>query len=185
MEGVLGWSVKELPCATPNVLQKRFDVVSGEGYWCGEMNAERTTYRTLDEVKSAVKSGTVIHWQNSGYTVKQSKFEPEDFNVICSSNNHYAYLSNDYKAEDFYSLGSDKPTIQDPKPALKPGVIYSADNGMRICLQCAGNSAKFTGRDISGQRVIRIPVAETVDWKSMFGEDLSCERGCTTYPQPA
>lgn len=77
-----------------------------------------------------------------------------------------------------------KIAITDPKPKLKPGAIYSADNGMRICLKCAGNSAKFTGRDISGQRVIRIPVAETVDWKAMFGRDLSCERGCTTYPQP-
>jgi len=65
------------------------------------MNAKRTTYKTLDEIKDAVKGGCTIHWQNSGYTVKQSK--SGDFNIICC-NGHCAYLSNDYKAEDFYSL---------------------------------------------------------------------------------
>jgi len=61
----------------------------------------KTTYKTLDEIKSAVKSGIVINWQNGGYTVKESK--SGDFNIICF-NGHCAYLSNDYKAEDFYSL---------------------------------------------------------------------------------
>lgn len=71
-----------------------------------------------------------------------------------------------------------------PPPALKPGIIYSGDNGMLICLKCAGMSAKYTGRDLSGQKVLPVPVSETVEWKEMFGKDLSCESGCTTYPQP-
>ena len=76
------------------------------------------------------------------------------------------------------------PTSQ-PKPVLKPGFIYSGDNGMRVCVECAGFSSKFTGRDISGRRVIKMPIRETVEWRKSFGRDLSCECGCTTYLQPA
>jgi hypothetical protein len=71
------------------------------------------------------------------------------------------------------------------KPILQPGIIYSGDNGMRICRCCAGQSALYTGRDLSGRNVVAIPVEETVEWKRMIGKDLSCERGCTTYLQPA
>ena len=70
------------------------------------------------------------------------------------------------------------------KPKLKPGLIYSADNGCLICLECAGSSAKYTGRDLSGQRVCAVPVAETVEWHKEFGEPMRCERGCTTYLLP-
>lgn len=71
-----------------------------------------------------------------------------------------------------------------PKPVLKPGVIYTSDNGRLICVECAGMSAKFTGRDISGQRVAAVPVSETVPWRAEFGEDMACESGCTRYLQP-
>lgn len=71
-----------------------------------------------------------------------------------------------------------------PKPVLKPGVVYSSDNGRLICIHCAGASAKFTGRDISGQRVEAVPVAETVEWRATFGRDLACECGRTIYLQP-
>jgi hypothetical protein len=67
------------------------------------MSTTATQYATLDEVKAATVSGVVVKWQNSGYTVKQSKFEPEDFYIICC-NGHCAFLSNDYKAEDFFSI---------------------------------------------------------------------------------
>lgn len=71
-----------------------------------------------------------------------------------------------------------------PKPKLKPGIIYYADNGRRICLECAGMSAKFTGYDISGQKVVAAKYAETVEWHKEFGVPLSCEAGCTTYLLP-
>ncbi len=65
----------------------------------------KTTYPTLDAVKAAAAAGTVVHYSTSSYTVKQSKFDPADFNVICV-NGHCAYLGNDYKPEDFYSVDS-------------------------------------------------------------------------------
>lgn len=65
----------------------------------------KTTYATLAEVKAAVVAGAVVHYATPSYTVKQSKFDPEDFNVICD-NGHCAYLGKDYKPEDFYSVNS-------------------------------------------------------------------------------
>jgi hypothetical protein len=72
-----------------------------------------------------------------------------------------------------------------PTPVLKPGVIYSSDNGRLICIECAGASAKFTGSDLSGHPVEPVPVAETVLWRAEFGRDMTCEVGCTRYLQPA
>jgi hypothetical protein len=71
-----------------------------------------------------------------------------------------------------------------PKPKLKPGIIYSADNGRLVCVDCAGMSAKYTGRDLSGHRVTPVPVSETVDWHKEFGKPMRCEGGCTTYLLP-
>lgn len=71
--------------------------------------------------------------------------------------------------------------LKAPKPALKHGKIYSGDNGMRICLHCAGNSALYTGRDLSGQRVRVFTEADALAWREMLGKDLACERGCTTH----
>jgi hypothetical protein len=72
-----------------------------------------------------------------------------------------------------------------PKPKLRAGIIYSADNGRLICVECAGQCAKYTGRDLSGQRVAPIPVSETVEWHKEFGRPMACESGCTTYLLPA
>lgn len=74
--------------------------------------------------------------------------------------------------------------MSNPKPKLKPGIIYSADNGQLICLKCAGMSAKFTGHDISGQKVQTMPRSETRKWFKEFGKPMSCEAGCTTYLIP-
>jgi len=74
-----------------------------------------------------------------------------------------------------------RPAIKEPEPVLKDGVIYSADNGMLICKKCAGQSALYTGRDISGQKVSVVPRSENSAWKKMFGENMACEKGCTRY----
>jgi len=66
------------------------------------MNATAPQFKTLDEAKDAAKNGKTVHWQNTGYTVKPCKFEEGHFNVVCF-NGHCAYLSNDYKAEDFFT----------------------------------------------------------------------------------
>ena len=68
---------------------------------------------------------------------------------------------------------------QEPKPVLKDGVVYSSDNGQMICSKCAGQSALFSGRDISGQKVRRQTAADARAWFAFFGKPLKCERGCT------
>jgi len=43
---------------------------------------------------------------------------------------------------------------------LVAGATYSGDNGRLFCRDHAGASAKFTGRDLSGQRVARLSPAD-------------------------
>lgn len=57
------------------------------------------------------------------------------------------------------------------EPVLRAGVIYAADNGRLICRDCAGQSALWTGHDISGQPVMEMPATP----------GLACERKCTSY----
>jgi hypothetical protein len=71
-----------------------------------------------------------------------------------------------------------------PHPKLKSGVINSADNSRLICVECAGLSAKFTRRDLSGQCVTAVPYAETVAWFQEFGKPMACECGKTVYLLP-
>lgn len=46
--------------------------------------------------------------------------------------------------------------IQNPKRVLKDDALYFGDNGRIFCGRCAGMTATYTGRDISGQRVQRV-----------------------------
>ena len=46
----------------------------------------------------------------------------------------------------------------DPRPVLRDGAVYWADNGRRICARCAGASALYTGHDITGQPVERVTI---------------------------
>ncbi len=71
-----------------------------------------------------------------------------------------------------------RPTT-DPRPILKEGAVYWADGGRRICRACAGMSALYTGRDISGQRVERVTLADVREWPADLGP-LCCESRCTT-----
>ena len=67
----------------------------------------------------------------------------------------------------------------DPRPVLREGAVYWSDNGRRICASCAGASARFTGRDISGQPVERATLADAAEWEREIGRPLDCEAGCT------
>lgn len=71
-----------------------------------------------------------------------------------------------------------------PRPLLREGALYWADNGRVICAKCAGQSALYTGRDISGQKVERITVEEVRDWPEDLGT-LHCESNCTVLSQIA
>ena len=63
-------------------------------------------------------------------------------------------------------------------PLLGEGALYWADNGRVICAKCAGQSALYTGRDISGQKVERITVEDVRAWPADLGT-LRCASGCT------
>lgn len=71
--------------------------------------------------------------------------------------------------------------MKTPKPYMKPGHVYSADNGMLICIHCAGQSALYTGRDISGQRIHKNTAADAAAWQEVIGRPLTCECGKTTF----
>lgn len=55
------------------------------------------------------------------------------------------------------------------KPVLTDGLLYIGDNGRVFHGKCAGMSARYSGYDISGQRVRRITSAQARDY------GLDCE----------
>ena len=63
-----------------------------------------------------------------------------------------------------------------PKPKLLDDALYFTDNGRVLCGQDAGTSARYTGRDISGQRVARVTHEDDVLWLAQLGEHISCEQ---------
>jgi hypothetical protein len=64
-----------------------------------------------------------------------------------------------------------RPTT-DPSPLLREGAVYWADNGRRICARCAGASALYTGRDLSGQPVERVTIDDVNAWPEDLGHCL-------------
>jgi hypothetical protein len=66
-------------------------------------------------------------------------------------------------------------------PKLAAGIIYSGDNGRLFCAKCAGQTALYTGRDISGQKVEAMDAADNKAWIAEFGKPIACESGCTTF----
>lgn len=74
-----------------------------------------------------------------------------------------------------------RPPLKEPKPVLKDGVIYSGDNGMLICKKCASDSELYAGETRSGVKLRAIPQSENQAWRTFFGKDMTCERGCTSY----
>lgn len=69
------------------------------------------------------------------------------------------------------------------KTAMKDYHVYFADNGRRICTQCAGQSALWTGRDISGQKIRRATIRDAFEWQKEFKTRLVCECGNTAFGQ--
>ena len=46
------------------------------------------------------------------------------------------------------------------KPVLKDDALYIGDNGRVYHGRCAGQTARYTGRDLRGAKVLRIPNTE-------------------------
>ncbi len=61
-------------------------------------------------------------------------------------------------------------------PVLRPDRLYFGDNGRIHCgsLRCAGMSAHFTGRTISGQRVVPVNFRDVVQRPKDLGP-MRCE----------
>ena len=68
-----------------------------------------------------------------------------------------------------------------PVPVLKAGVIYSGDNGRLVCCKCAGQSALYTGHDLSGLEMTPCSKLYNNMWRQLVDKDIACEAGCTTY----
>lgn len=72
-----------------------------------------------------------------------------------------------------------------PTPVLSPDGIYLGDNGIYLgdngrvmCTSCAGMSALYTGKDLSGWPVSRFSVADMCPLQGVTGRDFTaCECG--------
>jgi hypothetical protein len=62
-----------------------------------------------------------------------------------------------------------------PEPVLSDDELYLCDNGACYCGKHCGASARFTGRDISGQRVERVTPADAQYFRDELGAELVCE----------
>lgn len=62
-----------------------------------------------------------------------------------------------------------------PRPVLKDAELYICDNGACYCGEHCGCSARFTGRDISGQKVERVTPADAKYFRDECGAELACE----------
>lgn len=65
---------------------------------------------------------------------------------------------------------------------LAPNAIYIGDNGRLLCssVRCAGASAYYTGRDLSGAPVERMTCGDVAEWFSAMGRAPTCQCGSVT-----
>lgn len=66
--------------------------------------------------------------------------------------------------------------IQFPTPVLDSEAVYLGDNGRAFCGAHAGQSARFTDRDTSGQPVYRVTPAEAHALQVWHGVEIACEQ---------
>lgn len=66
--------------------------------------------------------------------------------------------------------------IKTPKAVLAPGVVYLGDNGRAMCVHCAGQTALYTGHDLSGMPVLALTGEALVEWCDMVDHPIAyCE----------
>lgn len=67
-------------------------------------------------------------------------------------------------------------TRQDPKPLLEDDALYITDNGACYCGKHTGAAARYTGHDISGQKVDRVTEADQSYYEQIAdGRRMACE----------
>ena len=57
----------------------------------------------------------------------------------------------------------------------KSDALYFTDNGAIYCGDHLGSSARYTGRDISGQKIERVTPEDAAQARRSFGMTLKCE----------
>ena len=73
--------------------------------------------------------------------------------------------------------------LKDRVPVLRDDILYSGDNGRLFCGRHAGVSARYTGRDISGQRVEEVTAGECDAAFEIYDVVFACEEeGCGFRP---
>lgn len=69
-----------------------------------------------------------------------------------------------------------------PKPVTKDHHLYFVDNDALLCGEHLGMSAKYTGHDISGQKIRRASLADIEEMErglAVMGEEkLAADIGC-------
>ena len=70
-----------------------------------------------------------------------------------------------------------------PAPFVKDDVLYFTDNGAVLCGRHCGTSARFTGRDISGQKIKRVTATDARGWLAEIGSPIACERCACGEPR--
>ena len=60
-------------------------------------------------------------------------------------------------------------------PVLDDDALYLTDNGACYCGKHCGNSARYTGRDISGQKVARLSVVDIRESIRVYQWEPECE----------
>ncbi len=68
------------------------------------------------------------------------------------------------------------------KQVTDDDALYHLDGGVVLCGAHCGTSAKYTGRDISGQKIYRIDDDYARAWIAEIGEPVKCERCGKTPP---
>lgn len=58
---------------------------------------------------------------------------------------------------------------------IQPDTIYLTDNGRALCGDHLGSSARYTGRDISGQKIEAVTPADVREMRSVYGVEIACE----------
>lgn len=63
----------------------------------------------------------------------------------------------------------------EPRVILDKDTLYSCDNGAVYCGEHCGASARYSGRDISGQEVMVLTKQDVANARAAYGVTLRCE----------
>ncbi len=67
--------------------------------------------------------------------------------------------------------------VANPKLFVVDTALYHTDNGRVVCGKHCGQTARYTGRDLSGQKIARVTAADGAEWLGAMGmgAPIQCE----------